>query len=186
MHLTIHQSLPAGVLKGVPEHRILDWKERKHKDFIFGEVIGRSRLIGSVQDENGKLIPDLDLQTGVGQRENESREQISNFLKDFKDPATATFTHSAEADADPCYIHDFVKSVKGQWVAEQVRLYLYLFETHLAELNASRYGDWCTLIANNTWHVGLLLPNMGPMPKRRYTMNTVHKHIRHCCCLAKL
>lgn len=141
VHLTIHQILPTGVLTSVPEHRILDWEEREHKDFIFGEVIGRSRLIGSVQGEHGKLRPELDLQTDVGQQANESREQISNFLKDFKDSATATSTHSAEADVRPCYIHDFVKSVKGRWVAEQVCLYLYLSEAHLAELDASRSGD---------------------------------------------
>jgi hypothetical protein len=32
-----------GGMKGTKEFRVLDWSERGHSDFIFGEVVGRSK-----------------------------------------------------------------------------------------------------------------------------------------------
>lgn len=51
-HIDIEQTATGGI-QGTTENRILDWKERPHKDYLFGEVAGQSRRVQleDVQDE---------------------------------------------------------------------------------------------------------------------------------------
>lgn len=43
-HIDIEQTLTGGI-KGTNEHRILDWTEREHEDYVFGSVLSKSQRV---------------------------------------------------------------------------------------------------------------------------------------------
>lgn len=73
-HVDIDQTITGGI-KGTSERRTADWQGREHKDHIFGTVIGRSRFLRGSKRDNGKVRPDVDVQTPVDD------EKVRSFLR---------------------------------------------------------------------------------------------------------
>src|SRR5438034_10422778 len=65
VHIDIAQTVTGG-LRGTTEHRKLDWSVNDHTDHIFGSIKGQSRFLKGAADADGKIRPDIDIQTKVG------------------------------------------------------------------------------------------------------------------------
>lgn len=74
VHIDIDQSLTGGI-PGTSEKRTADWTGREHTDHIFGTVIGKSRFLRGSKGADGKVRPDVDMQTPVDD------EKIRKFLR---------------------------------------------------------------------------------------------------------
>lgn len=73
-HVDVDQTITGGI-KGTSERRTSDWQGREHKDHIFGTVIGRSRFLRGSKRDDGKVRPDVDVQTPVDD------EKVRSFLR---------------------------------------------------------------------------------------------------------
>ncbi|KAE8138712.1 hypothetical protein BDV38DRAFT_281641 [Aspergillus pseudotamarii] len=68
LHIDVVHTVTGG-FNGTTEKRTLDWKAYAQKDYVFGTLSVRSRLIGGVEDENGQVRPALELDiTNLNQR----------------------------------------------------------------------------------------------------------------------
>jgi hypothetical protein len=81
--------------------------DRPHTDRIFGNVVVRSRFVDGVDDGNGNIRPDLNLQT-VG--------SDGSFLKETLSAAG----EKMDEDLSSLFIQDYIVSSDGGWTAEQV------------------------------------------------------------------
>jgi len=128
VHVDITQTLTGG-LQGTSEHRVLDWQTRLHSDHIFGNLEGKSHLIGGVPDANGKARPAIEIQTSVAD------EQIVQFLNGEINsdgtPSDGWLVDPVDTekpgvdDVDPAHglwLQSWVKSldVGYEWSAEQI------------------------------------------------------------------
>ncbi|RAK96880.1 uncharacterized protein BO80DRAFT_365362 [Aspergillus ibericus CBS 121593] len=62
LHLDVVHTATGG-FKGTTEKRTLDWNPHVHRDYVFGTLSVRSRLVGGVKDEDGHVRPALELDT---------------------------------------------------------------------------------------------------------------------------
>jgi hypothetical protein len=81
--------------------------DRPHTDRIFGNAVVRSRFVDGVDDGNGNIRPDLDLQT-VG--------SDGSFLKE----TLSAGGEKVDEDLSSLFIQDYIVSSDGGWTAEQV------------------------------------------------------------------
>lgn len=65
VHIDIEQTATGGI-RGTTERRVFSWTEHDHQDHIFGSCVGQSRFVRGSRDENGKVRPDVDVQTRIG------------------------------------------------------------------------------------------------------------------------
>ena len=63
MHLDVVHTATGG-FTGTTEKRKLDWEPHIHKDYVFGTLIVRSRVIDGVEDGNGCVRPALEVGAG--------------------------------------------------------------------------------------------------------------------------
>ncbi|KAH8691467.1 hypothetical protein BGW36DRAFT_53363 [Talaromyces proteolyticus] len=63
IQLIANQTAVGGSNVGTSETRIMDWMEREHSDFIFGDVTIRCRFVNGVRDSEGNIRPDIALET---------------------------------------------------------------------------------------------------------------------------
>lgn len=103
MHIDIEQT--ATGIKGSPENRVLDWKDYKSKDLIFGAVTDRSQL-AQLQEMPNILCTRLDDATQM--------EDVKQFL-----------VGKVLADGSPCdgFLEEEVIqcwTVNEKWTAEQI------------------------------------------------------------------
>jgi hypothetical protein len=118
-----------GGLGGTTEKRIVNWTENDHRDHIFGHVVGKSRFIRGSKGEDGKVRPDIDLQTDV------KDEKILKFLRGeiFVDgEETEGFVVDEPAgddlgEGEGLWLQSFVVSQDSGWTAEQVSCQSYRF-----------------------------------------------------------
>ncbi|KAJ5907787.1 hypothetical protein N7495_000469 [Penicillium taxi] len=118
-HIDIQQVVTGGI-KGNKEERKMDWVMGEHKDNVFGRVIGCSRFICGIQDEDGKFRPALDLQTKVAEKTNNT---IKRFLRGeiFADGSTCEgFIADADVADEELSVQSWVVNATSGWTAEQV------------------------------------------------------------------
>lgn len=144
MHIDITSN--AAGLSSTQEDRALDWKDRPHKDKIFGNVAGRSRTI--------------DLSTGtfepcVSYSEAESQFLQAKYLKDGKTPS--------KFEDNTTLVQSYVKNQDSGygWTAEQ----LWGFEI----VNGKRYYTRRVVVKNakgdKSERVRLVYDYQGPVGK---------------------
>jgi hypothetical protein len=111
------------------ENRFVDWRVRPHTDRIFGSINGQSRFVRASKGEDGKVRPDVDVQSSP------KEEKIAKFLKgetDLEGKPDEGFIVDEIADKDGIvygegeglWLQNWVKSEDGAWTAEQVRIIL--------------------------------------------------------------
>jgi hypothetical protein len=93
-HIDIEQTVTGGI-KGTTEIRILDWVERPHSDYMFGNLKGRSRWIA----QGGAEWAQLDSFLTDGWLEGEGEKAGPN---------------------GETHIHGFVDNQERGWTAEQI------------------------------------------------------------------
>lgn len=119
------QSAIGGGFTGTTEKRTLNWQMKHHKDYLFGAVQGWSRFIGGSTDIDGKIQPNLELQTNV-----DNNASVAQFLqaKTHPDGAIAGGFLVEEPEASNfgeglgLWVHTFERSVNSSWTLEQVSL----------------------------------------------------------------
>jgi hypothetical protein len=121
VRLDIAQTLTGG-LAGTTEKRILSWTEREHKDYIFGHVVGQSRLLRGSKDEDGRVRPAVDMQT------KHDDPKIKQFLRgeilSDGSPAEGFLVEEPKNDmlgeGEGLWLQSFVRNVDSGWTAEQI------------------------------------------------------------------
>jgi len=121
VRIDIAQTLTGG-LAGTTEKRILSWAEREHKDYIFGHVVGRSRLFRGSKDEDGRVWPAVDMQT------KHDDPKIEKFLRgeihSDGSPAEGFLVEEPKSDmlgeGEGLWLQSFVRNVDSGWTAEQI------------------------------------------------------------------
>ena len=78
LHIDIDQVATGGI-KGTSEIRITDWTARPHSDHIFGNVEGKSRLVRGSKGEDGKVRPNLEVGTKIGDEQGDAK--VQQFLR---------------------------------------------------------------------------------------------------------
>lgn len=123
-HIDVDQVITGGI-QGSQERRQLDWEEREHVDNIFGTLQGRSRFVRGAKAEDGKVRPNLDIQTKVGEPEADAK--VQRFLRGvvMKDASAAegfiVDDEGAEfGDGEGLWMQSFVVNNEFGWTAEQV------------------------------------------------------------------
>ncbi|KAL4787194.1 hypothetical protein BJX76DRAFT_345693 [Aspergillus varians] len=113
---------PTGGLAGTREKRIMDWTAQDHKDYLFGACQHQSRFVYGVKDEQGKVYPDVDMQTQAGKdNENVKRFLRGEILENGEDSAwSVPETGSSDAGAKDVWVHTLVRNLDAGWTAEQV------------------------------------------------------------------
>ncbi|KAE8343132.1 hypothetical protein BDV24DRAFT_149767 [Aspergillus arachidicola] len=102
-----------GKLGGTTEKRTLSWEIKEHKDYIFGEVQGRSEFVHGSPDSGGYNRPEFQLQTEV-----DNAQEVKCFLRGGLDsPDGAGFICEG---SEGVWVHTFERSVSSGWTAEQV------------------------------------------------------------------
>ena len=188
VHVDITQTLTGG-LQGTSEHRVLDWQTRLHSDHIFGNLEGKSHLIGGLLDANGKVRPTIDIQTTVAD------EQIAQFLNgEINSDGTpsdgwlvdAVDTEKPGLDGvDPAHglwLQSWVKSldVGYEWSAEQVSMdncqfpfgfFLFFFPSLLYYIFHEKF-HLCRQKKDHTKQVErILYPPLSPPPAELLPVN---------------
>ena len=122
MHLDIAQMLTGG-LAGTIEKRILNWTEREHKDYIFGHVVGRSRLLRGSKDEDGRVRPAVDMQ--IKHDDPKIKKFLRGEILSDGSPAEGFLVEEPKSDmlgeGEGLWLQTFVCNVDSGWTAEQVR-----------------------------------------------------------------
>lgn len=120
LHVDIDQVVTGGI-KGTSEHRTTDWTPRVHEDHIFGKVEGQSRLFRGVKGDDGKVRPNVDIQTQTDD------EKVKKFLRgEVLADGSPTEGFLVDADGEEygegegLYLQNFVKNLDSGWTAEQV------------------------------------------------------------------
>ncbi|KAL4955607.1 hypothetical protein BDW69DRAFT_160309 [Aspergillus filifer] len=147
-HIDVDNVVTGGV-QGTSEQRITDWNEREHSDAIFGRVKGRSRLFRGVKGPDGKLRPDVKINTAL------EDEKVGKFLRGeiaadgtdtegfLVDPVGEGYGEPKEGEG--LWLQSWVESLDSTWTAEQV----WGFET----INGERYHTRRVAVANNGGYV---------------------------------
>lgn len=102
----------------------MTWTEREHKDHIFGTVVGRSRFFRGSKGADGKVRPDVDVQTNV------QDEKVRKFLRgeiladgtEVEGFLVEEPTGDDLGEGEGLWLQSFVRSVDGGWTAEQVSI----------------------------------------------------------------
>ncbi|KAE8332827.1 hypothetical protein BDV39DRAFT_199828 [Aspergillus sergii] len=105
----------SGKLGGTTEKRTLSWEIKEHKDYIFGEVQGRSEFVHGSPDSSGHIRPEFELNTEV-----DNAQEVKRFLRGenrLDSPDGAGFICEGSEGA---WVHTFERSVSSGWTAEQV------------------------------------------------------------------
>jgi hypothetical protein len=124
-HIDIVQTLSGG-LAGNTEKRVLNWAEGEHEDYIFGKVIGRTRLIRGSTAADDRVRPNVEVQTRV-----EGKEGIvEKFLKgeiaaDGKTPTEGFLVDEIQdgerfGEGEGLWVQGIARSVNAGWTVEQV------------------------------------------------------------------
>lgn len=123
VRIDIAQSNSSG-LPGTTEKRILDWSENLQEDHLFGKCIAQTRLIRGIKQDNGKIVPNIDIQTQI------EDETVAKFLKGEildQDCTSEGFLVEAPRKYDAgedegLWVQLFVRNQVNGWTAEQVSL----------------------------------------------------------------
>ncbi|KAJ5898973.1 hypothetical protein N7495_003717 [Penicillium taxi] len=116
-HIDIQQVVTGGI-NGNKEERKMNWAVREHKDNIFGEVAGCSRLICGAKGEDGKVRPALDMQTKVDE---ETDATIKRFLRgEIYADGSASEGFIADIVDEELFVQSWVVNAASGWTAEQV------------------------------------------------------------------
>ncbi|GAB1192754.1 hypothetical protein APSETT444_001950 [Aspergillus pseudonomiae] len=105
----------AGKLAGTTEKRTLTWEPKEHKDYIFGEVQGRSQFVLGSADKDGHIRPEFELQSDVDDAQEVKRFLRGETLLDSREEAGFICEES-----NGVWVHTFERSVSSGWTAEQV------------------------------------------------------------------
>lgn len=125
MHIDIDQVLTGGI-KGTSEKRHTDWAERDHKDHIFGNLKGRSRLIRGSKGDDGKVRPAVEINTKIDD------PKVKQFLRGeilIDGSPCEGFLVDSEGEeygeGEGLFLQSFVVNQDdgAGWTAEQVRIF---------------------------------------------------------------
>lgn len=104
------------------EKRVMDWSENPQEDHIFGKCVAQSRLIRGIKQADGKVVPNIKVQTQV------EDEAIAKFLR--AEILDADRTSEGYLVEDPCeidadggeglWVQLFVRNQDNGWTSEQV------------------------------------------------------------------
>lgn len=97
---------------------MLSWEPREHSDHIFGTVRGRSRFVGGVTGADGKLRPDVDVQTK--RQDEKEQEAVNRFLSGEILADESEVAGFVVGEGEDSWIQSWVESVNDGWTAEQV------------------------------------------------------------------
>ncbi|KAL4940275.1 hypothetical protein BDV06DRAFT_213591 [Aspergillus oleicola] len=113
-YLIMRQALTGGI-PGSTEERIMDWVERQRSNHIYGDVLSRSKLVKGLVNGSGVIKPEIEVQSSA-----KDADKIKAFLTGGV-PHLTSAEGDGEKDKDHAdlYIHDFGRSEKGGWTAEQ-------------------------------------------------------------------
>ncbi|KFY81291.1 hypothetical protein V500_11552 [Pseudogymnoascus sp. VKM F-4518 (FW-2643)] len=121
VRIEIVQSNSSG-LPGTTEKRVLDWSENLQEDHLFGKCIAQTRLIRGIKQEDGNIVPNIDIQTQI------EDEAIAKFLRGEildQDRTSEGFLVEAPREDDAgegegLWVQLFVRNQVNGWTAEQV------------------------------------------------------------------
>ncbi|KAL2005636.1 hypothetical protein VTN00DRAFT_10129 [Thermoascus crustaceus] len=129
VHIDVEQTATGGI-RGTTEKRVLSWVEREHSDHIFGNCVGQSRFVRGSKDENGKVRPDVDVQTKIGGNgvdDNTVRRFLrGEILPDGTETEGFLVEEAKEGDGvelgegEGIWVQSWVKNKDVGWTAEQV------------------------------------------------------------------
>ncbi|KAH8697757.1 hypothetical protein BGW36DRAFT_341913 [Talaromyces proteolyticus] len=146
------------------EKRTADWRPRDHEDRIFGAVSGQTRLIRGSKAADGKVRPDIEVQTEP------KEEKIAKFLRG----ETLVDGEAAEGfdvevvqdkegvsygEGEGLWLQSWVRSESAKWTAEQI----WGFET----IDGLRYYTRRVAVASedgNYLLARLVYDYQGPVP----------------------
>ncbi|KAI2011514.1 hypothetical protein LOZ52_004778 [Ophidiomyces ophidiicola] len=114
-HVDIAQTLTGGI-SGTTEQRVLGWEEHEHTDHIFGTVRGRSRYVRGTAPADGKVRPDVEVQTKAG----DEQVAVTKFLKGETLADGSEVEGFVAGDGEDFWVQSWVESVNDGWTAEQV------------------------------------------------------------------
>lgn len=125
VHVRLEQVATGGISQA--ESRTCDWVEREFSDLIFGKQIGRFQLIGSLENNDGKVKPNIEVQTQIPGN-SAGTEQVKRFLKGEithdGSPSGGWVPVKADIEGfdqeDGTWLHSWVRSKGGGWTVEQV------------------------------------------------------------------
>ncbi|KAL1984108.1 hypothetical protein VTN96DRAFT_9608 [Rasamsonia emersonii] len=111
-----------GGLSGTTEKRVMNWTEREHKDHIFGTVVGKSRFFRGSKGADGKVRPNVDVQTNV------QDEKVRRFLRgeiladgtEVEGFLVEEPTGDDLGEGEGLWLQSFVRNVDSGWTAEQI------------------------------------------------------------------
>ncbi|OJJ40447.1 hypothetical protein ASPWEDRAFT_33843 [Aspergillus wentii DTO 134E9] len=122
VNIDIDQVVTGGI-KGTSEKRITDREKREHSDHIFGTVQGQSRLLRGSKGEDGKVRPDIELNTKIDD------EKVRKFLRGEVLPdGSASEGYVVEelgeehGEGEGLWLQSFVQNTDSGygWTAEQI------------------------------------------------------------------
>lgn len=102
----------------------MNWTEREHKDHIFGTVVGKSRFFRGSKGADGKVRPNVDVQTNV------QDEKVRRFLRgeiladgtEVEGFLVEEPTGDDLGEGEGLWLQSFVRNVDSGWTAEQVSI----------------------------------------------------------------
>lgn len=116
-HIDISQTITGGI-PGTTELRTLSWEPKEHTDHIFGTVSGRSRYVSGAPGPDGKIRPDVDVQTKTGN--DKEQEAVVKFLKGETLADGSEVEGFVVGEGEDTWVQSWVESVDNGWTAEQV------------------------------------------------------------------
>ncbi|KAE8421428.1 hypothetical protein BDV36DRAFT_292353 [Aspergillus pseudocaelatus] len=105
----------AGKLAGTTEKRRLTWKTEEHKDYIFGEIQGRSEFVYGAPDKGGHIRPEFELQIDV-----DDAQEVKRFLRGETHLESRDGVGFICEESNGAWVHTFERSVCSGWTAEQI------------------------------------------------------------------
>jgi len=117
VRIDIAQTVTGG-LQGTTEHRKLDWSVNDHTDHIFGSVKGQSRFLKGAADPDGKVRPNVDIQTKIG-GDGVEDTAIATFLRG-ETLANGEPTEGFLEEENSVFVQSWVRSVDNGWTGEQI------------------------------------------------------------------
>lgn len=120
--IEVTQSTSSG-LPGTTEKRTLDWSETPQEDHIFGACLVQTRWIRGSKSADGKVRPNIDLQTKAAD------ESVVRFLRgeifDGSDSEgfvveNPTGAEIGKGEGEGLWVQLFIRSKNNGWSAEQV------------------------------------------------------------------
>ncbi|WEW57671.1 hypothetical protein PRK78_003138 [Emydomyces testavorans] len=117
VHIDIAQTLTGGI-PGTNEERILTWEKRDHTDHVFGNVVGQSRYVRGTTGADGKVRPEVDVQTKTG--DEKEQEAVTKFLKGEILADRSATEGFVVGEGEDFWVQNWVESVNDGWTAEQI------------------------------------------------------------------